>query len=173
LPTWLQFPVLSAHFYIPATYFPISVLLRSTAVNILPSGVLWCPHIVYILSTPVSPSPSHKTALLKFLIYTISIWRNSPQWDRASSFTRFLDHTQPHNIVSRNPLDDLPARCRDLYLTTRNTHNRQTFLPPVGFELTILAGEWPQAYTLDSRPLGSDNLYIRVINQEIRDSWNK
>ena len=28
-------------------------------------------------------------------------------------------------------------------LTTHNTHNRQTSMPPVGFEPKISAGEWP------------------------------
>jgi hypothetical protein len=31
----------------------------------------------------------------------------------------------------------------DLYLTTHNTHNRKTSIPPVGFETIIAAGERP------------------------------
>jgi len=61
----------------------------------------------------------------------------------ASSFLRFLDHTQWCTTVGRTPLDDWSARRRDLYLTP-NTHNRQTSMPPVGFEPTISAGERPQ-----------------------------
>jgi len=30
-----------------------------------------------------------------------------------------------------------------------NTHNRQTSLPPAGFELTVRADELPQTYALD------------------------
>ena len=75
-----------------------------------------------ILSTLI-----HSSFLFVFL-------RNSPQWARASSFTRFLDHTQRRTTVGRTPLGELSARRRDLYLTTRNTHNRQTSKPPVGFE---------------------------------------
>jgi len=45
----------------------------------------------------------------------------------ASSFLmRFLDHTQRRTTVGRTPLDEWSARRRDLYLTTHNTHNRQT-----------------------------------------------
>ena len=62
----------------------------------------------------------------------------------ASSFTRFLDHTQWCITVGRTPLDEWSACCRDLYLTTHNTHNRQTSMPLVGFEPTISAGERPQ-----------------------------
>ena len=47
-------------------------------------------------------------------------------WARASSFKRFLDHTQRTTTVDRTPLDEWPARRRDLYQTTHNTHNRQT-----------------------------------------------
>jgi hypothetical protein len=57
--------------------------------------------------------------------------------------TRFLDHTQRRATVSRTPLDKRSARRRDLYLTTHSTHNRQTSMPPVGFEPTIAAGELP------------------------------
>jgi len=34
------------------------------------------------------------------------VWRNSPQWARASSFMRFLDHTQRRTTVGRTPLDE-------------------------------------------------------------------
>jgi len=60
----------------------------------------------------------------------------APQRARASSFTRFLDHIR-RTTVGRTPLDEWSARRRDLYLTTHNTHNSQTSMPPVGFEHTI------------------------------------
>ena len=59
----------------------------------------------------------------------------------ASSFLRFLDHAQRRITGGRTPLDAWSARRRDLYLTSHNTHNRQTSMPPVGFEPTISAGE--------------------------------
>ena len=33
-------------------------------------------------------------------------WRNSPQWAMASSFMKFLDHTQRRTTVGRTPLDE-------------------------------------------------------------------
>ena len=60
----------------------------------------------------------------------------------------FLDHTQRRSTVGRTPLDEWSARRRDLDLTTHDTHNRQISMPPVGFEPTISAGEWPQAAPL-------------------------
>jgi hypothetical protein len=73
----------------------------------------------------------------------------------ASSFTRFLDHTQRRATVGRIPLDEWSARRRDLYLTTHNTQNRQTSMPSVGFELTISAGVRPQTYALDGAATGT------------------
>jgi hypothetical protein len=76
-------------------------------------------------------------------------------WAMASSFTRFLDHTQRRTTVGRTPLDEWSARRRDLYLTTHNTHNRQTTMSPVEFEPTISAGDRPQTYVLDCAATGT------------------
>jgi hypothetical protein len=46
-----------------------------------------------------------------------------------------------HTTVGRTPLDERPARRRDLYLTTHNTHKRQTSMTQVGFEPTIPGSE--------------------------------
>ena len=54
----------------------------------------------------------------------------TPQWARASSFRKFLDHTQRRLAIGRTPLDEGSVRRRDLCLTTHNTHNRQTSMPP-------------------------------------------
>jgi hypothetical protein len=51
--------------------------------------------------------------------------------------------------VGRTPLDEGPARRRDLYLTTHNTHKRETSMPPMGFELPILVSERPKTHALD------------------------
>ena len=84
----------------------------------------------------------------------IFFWRNCPQL-AMTSFTRFLDHTQRRNTVGRTSLYEWSARHRDLYLTTHNTHKRQTSVPPVGFEPTIPAGERPQTYVLDRAVTGT------------------
>jgi hypothetical protein len=59
-----------------------------------------------------------------------------------------------HTTLGRTPLDEGPARRRDLYLTTHNTHKRQTSMPLVGFEPTILVSERPQTHTLDRTATG-------------------
>jgi len=73
----------------------------------------------------------------------------------ASSFTRFLDHTQQRTTVGRTPLDEWSARRKDFYLTTHNTHNWQTSMPSVRFEPTAPAGERPQTYALDRAAAGT------------------
>jgi hypothetical protein len=59
-----------------------------------------------------------------------------------------------HITLGRIPLDEGPARSRDLYLTTHNTHKRQTSMPPMGFEPTILVSERPQTHALDRTATG-------------------
>jgi hypothetical protein len=57
---------------------------------------------------------------------------------------------------------------RDLYLTTHNTHNRQTSMPPLGFKPTISAGKRPQTYALDRVATGTgDGICYRVHIQEV------
>jgi len=83
---------------------------------------------------------------------------SGPTLAMASSFVRFLDHTQRRITVGRTSLDEWSARRRYLYLTTHNTHNRQTSMPPLGFEPTISAGERPQTYALDRAATGTGKL---------------
>ena len=79
----------------------------------------------------------------------------APHWDRASSFTRFLDHTEQRTTVGTTSLGERSARRRDLYLTTHNTHNRQTSMHPLGFESIISVSERPQASALDRSATGT------------------
>jgi hypothetical protein len=72
------------------------------------------------------------------------------------------------NTAGRTPLDEWSARRRDLYLTTHNTHNRQTSMPPVGFEATISGGERPQTYALDRAATGTGRVAaLRTQNHSI------
>ena len=57
--------------------------------------------------------------------------------------------TQTNTTLGRTPLDNRSARGRDLYLTTHNYQNRQTFMPPAAFEPAFPASEWPQTQALD------------------------
>ena len=76
----------------------------------------------------------------------------APQWAMASSFTRFLYHTQRRTTVGRTPLDEWSARRRDFCLTTHNTHNTQTSMNPGGIRTHNLSR--PAAADLRLRPRG-------------------
>jgi len=86
---------------------------------------------IHLLNNPFLHLSIHllNTAVKYGFIYFFYFWHNSLQWARASSFTRFLDHTQWPTTAGRTPLDEWSAHRRDLYLTTHNTHNRQIYAP--------------------------------------------
>jgi len=83
-------------------------------------------------------------------------WCNRPRRPRpphCRGFMIVLRHTTP----GRTPLDEWSARRRDLYLTTHNTHKRQTSMSAAGFKPTIPASEWPQTHALDRTATGIVN----------------
>ena len=101
------------------------------------------------------------------LLFFLSFGAIAPSGPRASSFTRFLDHTQRRSTVGRTPLDEWSARRRDLYLTRHNIHNRQTSMPPAEFEPTITEGERPHTYALDRAVTGTGHTVIyRIITDD-------
>jgi len=69
--------------------------------------------------------------------------------------SRFHDHTRRRITVGRTPLDEWSARRRNPYLTT---HNRQTSMPPTGFEPAVPTSEMSQ---IRLRPRGHrDRLWL-------------
>jgi hypothetical protein len=80
-----------------------------------------------------------------------------PNAGHALPILEVFNHTQRSSTVGRTSLDEWLARRRDLYLTTHNTHKRQTSMSLAGFEPTIAAGERPQTHALDSSASGIGN----------------
>ena len=84
---------------------------------------------------------------------------------------RFHDHTQRdrHTTLGRTPPDEGSDRTRDLKLKTSNTHNRQTLMPPKGFEPTNEASERPQTHALErgATGIGQDlsEYYIKILSE--------
>jgi len=109
-------------------------------------------------------SVAHSTPILKFA-HTKLIWQAPRQGNDVTDFI-FHGTTEPsdprpphywgftitlrHTTVDKTPLDEWPARRRDLCLTTHNTHNRKTFMLRTGFEPAIPASERQQTHALDS-----------------------
>jgi len=71
-------------------------------------------------------------------------WRNSPQWERASTFTRFLYHTHRRATVGGTPLDEWSARRKH----TQNSQQTNTHAPGV-IRTHDLSSERPQTDASD------------------------
>ena len=89
------------------------------------------------------------------------LWRCDPTWVMASSFLRFIDHTQRRTTDGRTPLDEWSALRRYLFLTTHNSHNRQTYMTLAGFEHSIPVSERPQTHAIDRAFTGTSMLIYR------------
>jgi len=70
--------------------------------------------------------------------------------------------TLRHTTFGRTPLDEWSVRLRDVYLTTHNTHKRQTSMPPSGIETTIPGSERPQNPALDLAATGTGTRSARI-----------
>ena len=85
----------------------------------------------------------------------------------ASSFLRFLDHTQRRATVGRTPGRVISSSQRPL--PDNRQHSQQTDIhAPVGFEPTIPAGERPQIYVLDRAATGTGAVSNTLL--QIRDN---
>jgi len=93
-------------------------------------------------------------------VHIFFLWRCGPTQTRASSFLRFLDHTQRPNTFGTSPLDEWPARRRDLNLknTHTHTHTKQTNINVPGRIRT---------YNLSRRAVAD----LRCIPREHRDRY--
>jgi hypothetical protein len=101
------------------------------------------------------PVARHKALCSEWPIYSVWFFLHgatapSGPWSHYWGFTITLRHI----ILSRTPLDERLARCRGLYLTTRNTRKTQTSVPLVGFKPTIPASEQLQTHALDCAATG-------------------
>jgi hypothetical protein len=70
----------------------------------------------------------------------------SPSWPGPTQYRDFIITLRRHTLV-RTPLDEWSVRRSDLYLTTHNTHKRQTSMPLTGFEPAIPVSEQQQTAT--------------------------
>ena len=104
-----------------------------------------------------------------FYVIFFFFWRNSRQWARASSFSRFLDHTQPHTTIGRTPLDERSASRRNLYLTTHNTHNKQDIHSPGGNRIHNFSKRAAADLSFRRRGQRDRLMLYRVIHKSLRD----
>jgi hypothetical protein len=76
-----------------------------------------------------------------------------PQWDIGRLTVQVLRSHRPITL-RRTTLDEVSARCRDLYLTTHNSHKRHTTRPSVGIKPSISACQRLQIQALDRATKG-------------------
>ena len=116
-----------------------------------------------------STASSPGIRLLSSLISQNFLWCCCPKRATDSSVLRFLNHTQRRNTAGRTPLGELKVHCRDLYLTTHNPFNLQTFRLTTGFEPTVSGSERPQTCALDHTATGTGiSQYTVPINLKIQ-----
>ena len=85
----------------------------------------------------------------------VCFWCDSPPVGQALLIHKVSrSHTTHHSRWDSSVRVISPSQ-RPLPDNTHKTHNRQTAMPPVGFEPTISAGEWPQTYALDRAATGT------------------
>jgi hypothetical protein len=83
---------------------------------------LFAPKNLSVLSTHFNlPYYSYDVNIPSVFGLFVCFWRDSPQCARASSNTRFLDHTQQRTTFSRTYLDEWSARRRDLPDNTKHS----------------------------------------------------
>ena len=96
-----------------------------------------------------------------YMTVLFCFWRDSPQWARASSFTRFLDHTHNDAQLSLGLFWTSDQLVADTSTWQYIQHSRQTSFPQVGFEPPISAGERPQT----AWPMGPANMTVEYIDK--------
>jgi hypothetical protein len=107
----------------------------------------------------LSQEPHHSATycrsfhLSRNLFTQFFLWAAAPR-EPGPPYFRDFTHTHTHTPLGRTPLDKWSVEAKDLYLTTHNTHNRQTSMPPARFESTIPASERQQTHTLDRAASG-------------------
>jgi hypothetical protein len=100
-----------------------------------------------------------------FTVY-IFLWFDSPIVP-GPPHCRGSAITLRHTTLGRTSLDEWSTRHRDLYLTTHNTHKRQTSTPPERFEPAVPASERPptHAWVRAATGIGIVTSYCALIKQ--------
>ena len=100
---------------------------------------LYCCLFVCLFTVGLRPNAGHG-----LLIHEVSRSHSTTHHSRQDSSGRLI-------CSSQRPLE------------TNNTHNRQTPMPPVGFEPTISASERPQTYAFDCTATGTGQNITTII----------
>jgi hypothetical protein len=109
-----------------------------------------CTQLSFMLVVKCISEALHPLGRYKFSFSSGTTAPSGPGPPHYGGFTITLRHTTLGRISLAKGL----ARCTDLYMTTHNTHKKQTSMSPTGFEPTIPASMRPQTYALDHAATG-------------------
>jgi hypothetical protein len=117
------------------------------------------------LQTNLLLSNTGGTVGLKMNILTcrpIYICHDLTAWIGLCFFVLGVSRLYPirHVTLVRTSLDESRTRCRELYLTSHNTHKRLTFIPPAGFK---------PAVPTNSRATGISHLFFPFRNFQFQN----
>ena len=90
---------------------------------------------------------AHRTPTSIYYVHVTVIFVMVRQPKRALGLLHEVPRSQ--TLHTQTLLDEWSTRRRDLCLTQRNTHKRQTNLLPAGFEPAAPVSERPQSHALD------------------------
>ena len=110
-----------------------------------------------------SGAPTSQIRASAMLLFYIYIYTVTPR----GSWLLILEVSRSrkrHTTGGRTPLGEWSARRRDLYLTTNNTHNRQTSMILAGFEPTLPTSGRPQTCALDCAAAGTSFVWYEATN---------
>ena len=127
------------------TVYILLHFLRRLSMNIL------CAY--FVSHSYCMPHLSHNPWFFAFLYHgaTAPIGPGRPHY-------RGFKITLRHTTLGRTPPEEWSTRHRELYRTTHDTHERQTFMPVAGFELAIPASERPQINASDRSTTGTGHI---------------
>jgi hypothetical protein len=131
---------------LPSSLTPSSHLFLGQPLSLVDSKFIYTTPLGILFSCILCTRPNQSNGcILVCLFVCLFVGFSGSAAQRglwAPRTTKFRDHTQRRATVGRTPLAEWSARRRDLYLTTHNTHSRQTSMSLVGFELTIAVGDY-------------------------------
>jgi hypothetical protein len=113
-----------------------------------------------------------KSLIIKYHIFLLTPARPWAQQPLINQRLLVIEASRTHcrTTVGRTPLDGWSARRKELYLITHKTHNRQTSMPPAGFEPAVPASERPHTDALDRPATGIGHIFPTDVNSLLRIS---
>ena len=108
----------------------------------------------------------HFSFFLSFPVFSLLPTHCICTWLLVHLITLNDTHTHTHTLTV-TALDEGSDRRRHLYLTTYNTHHRQTSMSAAGFESAIPTSERSQTHALDRAAIGNGFFSSHIIKYKL------